>query len=417
MAERPSVLAFLICASLWSQASALDDEDESDDVDSGRVIINVPEAEPPEEDSRPPLWMEVYSEATRSQHEDENTSGFLDAKVGRRIRLPLPIDFYAKARLYRDQADFFWNNLALAGLGVRVTLPKPVTVSLFAQVMTGSYLRTHSAASDLQGLQTRLDQALLATGSAVDQFQGLVQSVANAGFLADFAVNTSDTSAATRAEIRRLIKAADSTSFGYLDTLDRIEANLNALQTSTDSLRGRMDSLGLVPAGTVIEFQAGLVLAYGWGGPQNEPDGPWFSFPFRFWGDLYSDCIFQSLSRHVVARNGGDTYSDSLVRLDNLILYANPDVGLLLMEGRAGNVTAYATAYAWFDTHEDWWNNLFMAGPGLRWQPIPAVDFAVNAEYLWGRYYGRERKEDPLPYDRSFQDFRLTANFWYGLGL
>jgi hypothetical protein len=177
-----------------------------------------------------------------------------------------------------------------------------------------------------------------------------------------------------------------------------------------------MDSAALIPAGNVMEFQAGLVFQKNWGDPVNGESGPWFAFPLRFWGNIYSDCIFQSLRRHVLTRHGGSTFSDSTVRLDNLIFYANPDVGILLMDGRAGSIAAYATGYLWFDTHQDWWNNLWMAGPGLSWQPLPILDFAFKAEYLWGAYYRKARKEDPLPYRKSFSDVRLAANFWYGLG-
>lgn len=411
MAEaRRAALAALLALSLWSAARADGDDDEDGDaVDSSRAIINVPEAAPPDEDPKPPLWMEIYSEGTRSSHEDGNTSGFLDAKVGKRIDLPLPIDFYAKARIYRDQAGFFWNNLAMAGAGVRVTLKKPVTLSLFAQVMTGSYLRTDPAAADMQGIQSRIDRERTAIDAVQKDYQGLLNDVFVKGF------TIKDTTTA-RAEIARLWDSLDASITQRYDSLGGLDARLDSLESSKDSLAQRIDSLALVPYGNALEIEAGLVFQYGWGGPENEPDGPWFSFPFRFWGDLYSDCIFQSLSRHVLARNGGVTYADSLARFDNIIGYANPDVGLLLMEGRGGNVMAYATGYVWFDTHRDWWNNLFMGGPGLRWQPFPAVDFSATVEYLWGRYYGRGRKEDPLPYDRSFSDLRLSANFWYGLG-
>src|SRR6185295_16399064 len=123
-----------------------------------------------------------------------------------------------------------------------------------------------------------------------------------------------------------------------------------------------------------------------------------------------------SLERHVRTRHGA-AYEDSAVHIRNIILYANPSAGWLVMEGKAGSVAAFASAYAWFDSHGDWWNNRAMAGPGLRYQPFRQVDLMIKAEYLWGGFYGRERKEDPNPFASSYSDTRITASFWLGLGI
>ncbi len=363
-------------------------------------------AEPP-----PPLWVELYSEGTHSSHENDNTSGFLDVKLGKRFGQTLPFDVYLKARAFRDQADFFWNNLAQAGAGFRVTLTKPVTLSFFAQATTGNYFRTGSETQGMQGLQTRIDRER----AALNRVQADYQSLGTQVFTEKFTIMDTAT---TRAEINKLWNSLDTALTNrYQGGLAALDGKIDSLESAKDSLRAAMDSLALIPAGTQTEYQAGLIFQYGWGAPVNDASGPLFAFPWRFWGDVYSDCIYQAQRRHVQTRHGGDAYSDSLVSLDNLIVYANPDVGILLMDGRAGSAAAYVTAYAWFDTHRDWWNNLAMAGPGVRWQPWPALDFLVTAEYLWGRYYGRARAEEPLPYARAFSDVRIGANFWYGVGL
>jgi hypothetical protein len=412
---RGAFLAALAVAALAAGARAGDDDEDGygDNVDSSRAIINVPEAAPPDEEPGPPLWMELYGEAAKSRHEDGNVSGFSDIKAGKRFKLPLPfaavLDIYGKARLNRDQADFYWNNQAMAGGGLRFTLLKPVSLTFFADAMTGSYLRTGSSAQSMQGLQNHLFQTNAALDAAAGKYVDLFNNMSNRSPEFDTTLTRQDI-------IRRwdsvaiLLHRTNDSAFGP------IVRSLDSLQTEKDNLYQAMDSAALIPSGQVTQFQAGLVFWYGWGQPKSDAGSPWFSFPFRFWGEVYSDLIFQDISRHVMTRSGGDTYADSLVRLDNLIYYMNPDAGILLMDGRAGSAALYATAYVWYDSHSDWWNNLAMAGPGLRWQPFAPVDFVITAEYLWGRYYGRENAEDPNPYDRSFQDLRIGANFWYGLG-
>ena len=393
-------------------ATADDDDDENDDsivaeADSAaRAALSAAaaaagaaeagEGDGDEGEAKPALWLETYGEGVYSEQEDDNLAGFADWKVGKRLPGPLQADVYAKFRFYRDQREFFWNNRAEGGIGLRVPILRKFSVTAFAEATWGRYLSLASGAQSLEGAQARLD-------AAQRNFQAIYKAVFQANVLED--------------------PAFDRETLKNLDTLG--DAQLAALVRASDqidSLRAVQDSIGRVPAGPVTEYKLGLVFWHGWGGAPEAAGRPgssaWFAFPFRPWGEVYADCIGSALERHVRTRpeSGGD-HADSVVHIRNLILYANPSVGYLVMEGKAGSLAAFAGAYAWFDTHRDWWNNRAMAGPGLRYQPFRDIDLSIKAEYLWGRYYGRERGDDPNPYAPGFTDTRVTASFWHGLGL
>lgn len=353
----------------------------------------------------PALWLETYGEGVYSHHEDNNLAGFADWKVGKRLPGPLQADVYAKIRFYRDQRDFFWNNRADAGLGVRLPLLREVSLTAFAEATWGRYLSLASGAVPMDRLQARIESNRAAIDAAQKGFQSMYKAIFNANLLEDPSFD------------RQTLKQLDTLGNAQLASLARLNGQLDSLETAKDSLRQIMDSIGLVPTGEVVEYKAGLVYWQGWGGPDDGPAASWFAFPLRPWGDLYADAIASSLERHVSARRADGEYGDSLVRIRNIILYVNPSLGWMVMDGKAGSLAAYATVYAWYDTHRDWWNNLAMGGPGLRYQPFRQIDLSVKAEYLWGRYYGRERKGDPNPYAAAFADTRLTASFWHGLGM
>lgn len=358
--------------------------------------------EPGEAVPQPPLWMETYSEGVYSRHEDDNTAGFGDFKIGKRFDIGMPLDLYAKARGHRDARDFFWNNHLDAGVGVRVNLLERVALSLYAEALTGFYYRTSATVGDLAGLQSRIDRNRAALEAVESRFQGLqftVFQLANGGSVSQGALDSLD---------------ALATSLGR--SLTGVGVYLDSLETTRDSLRQVADSLAQIPAGPLVEYRAGFVFWYGRGQELGDGAGN-FNFPLRFWCDLYGEGLFSALWRTVRTRGDGDAYRDSTARFANFILYANPDAGLVLMDGPAGSLAAYATLYAWFDTHQDWWNNRAMAGPGLRLKPFRDFDLVLAGEYLWGAYYGREREEDPNPYPSTFQDVRLQASFWYGVGL
>jgi hypothetical protein len=364
-------------------------------------------------DPAPPLWMETYTEGVFSRHDDRNLSGFSDFKIGKRFPLKTPVDPYLKTRLYRDQRDYFWNNRVDAGVGVRISLLKKVSLIAFGEIIGGQYLRLSSGALGFEGMQGRIDGNRMAIDQAQKQFQAMYKDIFQAALLGDDALN------------REVIARLDTTGNIHLASLARLDAHLDSLETAKDSLQQVMDSVGLVPAGGLIEYRAGLVFWHGWGqeapadGGEDPLGGPGarIRFPLRFWGEVYSEWIFSSLGRHVRTRGNGTAYRDSVARFRNLIFYANPNVGVMVMEGLTGSLSAYGAAYVWFDTHKDWWNNLALVGPGLRYKPLGMLDLAFKAEYLWGRYYGRERKEDPNPYARNVRDVRITGSFWYGLGI
>lgn len=372
--------------------------------DSG-VATAEPEAEGGEDapEPPPPLWMETYSEGVYSKHEEDNAAGFTDVKLGKRFHAGIPVDLYAKARMHRDARDFFWNNHLDAGAGVRANLiPQGAALAVFAEALTGYYYRTSAGVGNLAGLQARLDRARASLDAMQSRFQGVQLSVFRRAALGDTVFT------------QKALDSLDAVLTAQGLTLSGLDAYLDSVESTRDSLRQVGDSLAAIPAGPLTEYRAGFVFWYGRG--QEPAEGPRLAFPFRFWCDVYADGIFSALSRTVQSRQADDTYKDSTASFNNFIFYANPDVGLVLMDGPGGSLAAYATAYAWFDTHGDWWNNRAMAGPGLRHKPFQAFDLVFAFEYLWGAYYGRERKEDPNPYARTFQDLRLQASFWYGLG-
>lgn len=373
-----------------------DDTDDTDDAEADG-----------DEGSEHPLWMDTYGEGVYSRHDNRNLSGFTEFKIGKRLNLPMPADFYLKTRLYRDQRDFFWNNRADIGVGARIPLLKKVSLQVFGEVIGGQYLRLASGTLGFEGMQAHVERNRAAINAAEQQFQAMYKEIFQANLLKDKVID------------RQTLVGLETSADAHIQALSRLNSHLDSLETSQDSMSSVMDSMALIPAGTLREYRAGLIFWYGWGQNTAELEGPGtrFSFPMRFWGETYSDLIFSSLSRHVRTRGGGETYKDSVARFGNLIFYVNPAAGMVVMEGLAGTLAAYATGYVWFDTHKDWWNNLAMAGPGLRYKPLGVLDLVFKAEYLFGRYYGRERAEDPNPYPRNLQDLRITGSFWYGMGI
>jgi hypothetical protein len=366
-----------------------------------------------DDEPAPPLWMETYTEGVFSRHDDRNLSGFSDFKIGKRFPIKTPVDLYLKTRLYRDQRDFFWNNRVDAGVGARISLLKKVSLIAFGEILGGQYLRLSSGAMSFEGMQGRIEENRTAIDQAQKQFQAMYKDIFQAAILGDDALN------------RQVIARLDTTGNAHLASLARLDEHLTSLEAAKDSLQQVMDSVGLIPAGPLIEYRGGLIFWHGWGQEASAGDGEdahggtaaRVRFPMRFWGEIYSEWLFSSLSRHVRTRGNGTAYRDSVARFRNLIFYANPDVGIMVMEGLAGSLSAYGTAYVWFDTHKDWWNNLALMGPGLKYKPLGMLDLAFKAEYLVGRYYGRERGEDPNPYGRNVRDVRITGSFWYGLGI
>lgn len=360
---------------------------------------------------RPILWMETYTEGAYSKHEEDNASGFTDVKMGRRFDLgpllgapmDLSADVYLKARAHRDQRDFFWNNHLDAGAGARINLVKGAALSVYAEVLGGYYYRTEASLGDLSGLQVRIDRNRQALDALQESFGAENIAIFRRAALGDTVFT------------QKSLDSLDLALTRINQSMSGLQVYLDSLETTRDSLRQLADSVALVPAGPLTEYRAGFMFWYGRG--QETPEGGRrLDFPLRFWCDLYADGTFSSLSRHVLTRGSGDAYRDSVARFTNFILYLNPDVGVILLNGEGGSMVAYGTAYAWLDTHGDWWNNRAMAGPGLRHKPFKEIDLTFAAEYLWGAYYGRERAEDPNPYKQSFQDMRLMVSFWYGLG-
>ncbi len=178
------------------------------------------------------------------------------------------------------------------------------------------------------------------------------------------------------------------------------------------------DGAPAVPTGFFTEMRAGLSQRFAWGHVPEDiyAEPPLFAFPLRFWGQLRSELLLSSLNRLEAFRAGADVLHHRAF-YQNASVSLHPDMGFLLMEGGAGDLAAYATGQVRVNTLGYWWDNLAMAGPGLAYQPLHAVDLWVKAEYLTGEYFRSGRKSDPRPYPKKIRDLRIFLDLKYDLGI
>lgn len=179
-----------------------------------------------------------------------------------------------------------------------------------------------------------------------------------------------------------------------------------------------VDGAPAVPTGFFTEMRAGLKQRFAWGQVAEDiyAEPPLFSFPWRSWGLLRSDLLVTALNRLEAHRTGPDILHHRAY-YDNVAASLHPDIGVLVMEGQAGDLAAYATGQVRINTLGDWWDDLAMAGPGLAYQPLHGVDLWLKAEYLTGTYLWNGRKSDPRPYPRKIGDLRIFLDLKYELGI
>ncbi len=396
---RKNIFCFLIlgCSILIQAQVGLEDPEEPEITPS--MVQDSSSATNSAEVTAPLLWMDLYSEGVYDKEEERNTSGFMAMQLGKRFDFFLPIDIYGKAHFDRDIQNKYWNNRTDLGFGYRISFLQKMSLQFFQEIRWGQYLRKDNTQLSLQSVQNNSGKIRETIANMENQYRSLEQQ--------NFYLN----SLGIPVEGKALQQSLDSLKTAF----SHVNSSLDSLDAAKDSLQQVADSIALIPTGTFMDIKTGLVFWTGWG--KNGVFNNWIGFPFRFWGDVYAEGIFSFHTRKVLQRNAQNNYQDSSIRLMNFVFYVNPDLGFVMAEGKWGMLINYATAYASYDTHRDWWNRKIMGGPGIRWEPASSLNFALCAEYLWGNYFGENRTEDPNPNDKQFTDLRLSANFWYGLGI
>jgi len=197
---------------------------------------------------------------------------------------------------------------------------------------------------------------------------------------------------------------------------------------ATDSLRQIQDSLQSLtgtalygPTGRVTEIEVGAVFSKNWGADIGSQASKTIGLTFRRWGYVYSELVYSHLVHtYNVPRLSGLTvrFQDSVAALDNIVWYVNPKVGIELVNGMAGSISACAAVYAWIDTHRDWWNNKMWGGPLMRYRPFAAIDFILEAGYMIGGYDGISNASNgPNPYPKTVSTWQFGVYFDYSLGI
>jgi hypothetical protein len=173
-----------------------------------------------------------------------------------------------------------------------------------------------------------------------------------------------------------------------------------------------------IASGFFVEGRAGLTADYTWGrlGESIYAEPPWFSFPFRFWGEGRSSLLYSNLNRREYTPWMMDG-SSHINQYQGFTAIFHPDAGVLIMEGLAGNLAAYCTMQVRLNTLGDWWNDLATIGPGFSYQPLQSIDLFLKVEYLTGQYFWKGRPGAYRPYEKGIHDLRINLDLKYALGI
>jgi hypothetical protein len=386
-------LFFLLTASRASVGSAavliipVENDTAAVMTESGKEIdTNIQREEQPDA-SLPPLWVETYSEGGNLPSENNNLSGSLDLKIGKRFRLKKPVDIYSKFSVALDRDHYFWNNRNDIGIGSRIHLMTNKASLLFlAEGSIGRFVPDDRITSQFNKTSDKLE-------SATDELDRVIYLMEQDAMAAELDLLKSDS-------LQKHIK--------------KLKASEKVFQSSIDSLTQIADSLKAIPMEMVKDIRAGFVFWKGWGEDGSESDR---LFPFRFWGDLYGELIFLYTQRRIQTRNSKGDYMKSWNRYINTICSISPKIGLVLMDGVIGSVVGYGRVNGMIDVRGDWYNNLGSFSAGLRYKPFSAIDLSIFGEYNNGMYWGRQYKDEVNPNKQLFSDFRYGFTFWYGLGM
>ena len=141
------------------------------------------------------------------------------------------------------------------------------------------------------------------------------------------------------------------------------------------------------------DVRSGLLFWYGWDNYFSYSS--LFSFPLKFWGEMYSDISYYRSQRN------------------NVIGYWHIRTGFHTMQLWKSCIDVYGVSYVMKDINEDFWNNKAEIGPGIRIKPVSGLDLTFFIEYLFGTYFGIEGR-DPNPYSQQYTDRRMGVIFWIG---
>jgi hypothetical protein len=141
------------------------------------------------------------------------------------------------------------------------------------------------------------------------------------------------------------------------------------------------------------DFRTGLIFWYGWD-TYFDP-GKWLTFPFIWWGEVYSDVSYF----HREDRN--------------IIGYGHVRTGYHLVRVLDSYIDLFGVIYVNRDANKDFWNNKVEFGSGLWIKPFNSLEMKVYMEWLSGRYMGIEGN-DPNPYSQQYSDRRMGILFWIG---
>jgi hypothetical protein len=354
---------------------------------SGKAIDTSAQFEGQPEQSFPPLWIETYSEGGNLPSEDNNLSGTLDLKIGKRFRWKKPVDIYSKFSVAVDRDHYFWNNRNDIGIGSRIHLISGHASLLFlAEGSVGRFVPD--------------DRITLKFNETSDKLERATRDLDRVIYRLEQDAMAAELDLLKRDSLQRHI--------------NQLKASEEVFQSSIDSLTLIADSLKAIPMELVKDVRAGFVFWKGWGEEGSEGDR---LFPFRFWGDLYGEVIFLYTQRRIQTRDNKGEYVKSWNRYINTICSISPKIGLVLMDGVVGSVVGYGKVNSLIDIRGDWYNNLGSFSAGLRYKPFSEIDLSVFGEYNNGLYWGRQYKDDVNPNKQFFSDFRYGFTFWYGLGM
>ncbi|MFO7888991.1 MAG: hypothetical protein R6V04_01490 [bacterium] len=141
------------------------------------------------------------------------------------------------------------------------------------------------------------------------------------------------------------------------------------------------------------DVRGGLLFWYGW--DNYFPYTSLFSFPKKFWGEIYSEMSYYKNQRK------------------NVIGYWHIKSGFHVVQFWKSCVDVYGVSYLMKDINKDFWNNKAEIGPAIRIKPVSGLDLQFFMEYLFGTYYGIEGR-DPNPYPQQYTDRRVGLIFWIG---
>jgi hypothetical protein len=387
------LLFFLLteCSGSVDSVTALIIPDENDTAvvmtESGKEIDTIVQQDEQPDASLSPLWVETYSEGGNMPSENNNLSGSLDLKIGKRFRWKKPIDIYSKFSVALDRDHYFWNNRNDIGIGSRIHLMTNKASLLFlAEGSIGRFVPDDRITSQFNVTSDKLE-------NATEDLDRVIYLLEQDAMAAELDLLKSDS-------LQKHIK--------------KLKASEKVFQSSIDSLTQIADSLKAIPMELVKDVRAGFVFWKGWGEEGSEKDR---LFPFRFWGDLYGELIFLYTQRRIQSRDNKGEYMKSWNRYINTICSISPKIGLVLMDGVIGSVVGYGKINSLIDIRGDWYNNLGSFSAGLRYKPFSTIDLSIFSEYNNGMYWGRQYKDDVNPNKQFFSDFRYGFTFWYGLGI